>query len=296
MKKREASPTDTAADIRPFPVWIDPAPAENIETAAFRSGAALGHLALILAAQPLPLPLLRERLALAAAKVCAGLAGRREEAADLRDAVHLLRPGDHPGPAGLIFQQWLHAVGRPVSPGHLAKVIGIGQAGQVAQCLDVSGNTPVGRAAMALEAMLTESPRAETAALILADAVLAQSMGWTHIMPCLALALKPRDLRLRGDALCLACHHAVLAGARQTVPLAADLTRRAMRLRAVVPSLRAKGAGRAVEMFLSRDALAATELCAIMSDRAARRLCDRLVMLGAVQELTGRDSFRLYGV
>ena len=33
-----------------------------------------------------------------------------------------------------------------------------------------------------------------------------------------------------------------------------------------------------------------------MSDRAARRLCDRLVALGAVRELTGRDTFRLYGV
>jgi hypothetical protein len=33
-----------------------------------------------------------------------------------------------------------------------------------------------------------------------------------------------------------------------------------------------------------------------MSDRAARRLCDRLVDLGTLRELTGRDTFRLYGV
>tara|TARA_R100000687_G_scaffold77703_1_gene70407 strand:+ start:278 stop:397 length:120 start_codon:yes stop_codon:yes gene_type:complete len=33
-----------------------------------------------------------------------------------------------------------------------------------------------------------------------------------------------------------------------------------------------------------------------LSDRAARRLCDRLVDLGVVRELTGRDTFRLYGV
>jgi hypothetical protein len=67
-------------------------------------------------------------------------------------------------------------------------------------------------------------------------------------------------------------------------------------LREVAPKLRAKAADRAVDLFLSRDALAPAALAAIMSDRAARRLCDRLVDLGAVRELTGRDTFRLYGV
>ena len=74
-----------------------------------------------------------------------------------------------------------------------------------------------------------------------------------------------------------------------------DLARAAARLRAVAPKLRAKAAGRAVDLFLSRDALVPGAL-AFMSDRAARRLCDRLVALGAVRELTGRDTFRLYGV
>jgi hypothetical protein len=67
-------------------------------------------------------------------------------------------------------------------------------------------------------------------------------------------------------------------------------------LRELAPKLRAKAAARAVDLFLSRDALAPAALAAIMSDRAARRLCDRLVDLGAVRELTGRDTFRLYGV
>jgi hypothetical protein len=37
-------------------------------------------------------------------------------------------------------------------------------------------------------------------------------------------------------------------------------------------------------------------LASLNSDRAARRFCDRLVGLGAIRELTGRDTFRLYGV
>jgi hypothetical protein len=49
-------------------------------------------------------------------------------------------------------------------------------------------------------------------------------------------------------------------------------------------------------LFLSRDAVAPTALTSLRSDRAARRFCDRLVALGAVRELTGRDTFRLYGI
>ena len=214
----------------------------------------------------------------------------------MRDALHLTRPGDHPGPAGAIFGQWSRAVARPISVAALGKSMDGVSAERVALCLDAMGSTPVDRAAGVIEAVLADLPRAETVALILADAVLAKSLGKEHILPLISLGLKPRELRLRGDALRLACHLAVVTGAALAVPLAADLARRASRLRGVMPQLRAKAAVRAVDLFLSRDALAPTALAAFMSDRAARRLCDRLVDLGAVRELTGRDSFRLYGV
>lgn len=68
----------------------------------------------------------------------------------------------------------------------------------------------------------------------------------------------------------------------------------------MVPKLRAKTAGRAEKSLLSRDAIAPSALretatAAGMSVRAARRHCGRLIALGAVRELTGRDTLRLYG-
>ncbi len=82
----------------------------------------------------------------------------------------------------------------------------------------------------------------------------------------------------------------------EATQLAADLVRRASRLNVVVPKLRAKGAGAALELFLTRDAVAPVALTSLNSDRASRRFCDRLVELGVVRELTGRDTFRLYGL
>ncbi|MBC7157365.1 MAG: DUF1403 family protein, partial [Rhodobacteraceae bacterium] len=232
-------------------------------------------------------------------------AGRREGQGALRDALHLTKAGDDPGPAGRILRQWSRAVARPISAAGLARALeGIAPERiapeRIAFCLDTAGAGPVDRAARAIEAVLAGNPRAATAALILGDAVLSKATGRDHVLPLLSLALKPRDMARSGDALRLACHRAVAGGARQAVPLAAELARAAARLRAAAPKLRAKGAGRAADLFLSRDALApaalAREIHGSMSDRAARRLCDRLVGLGALRELTGRDSFRLYGL
>jgi hypothetical protein len=271
-------------------------PAESLEDAAFRSGATLAHLHLVAGDATVPQSLWRARLALSAAEVCVRIVGRREGVAELRDALHLLRLGDHPGPAGDILRQWSRAVGRPISAVQLGKALGEHSADRISVCLEAEGGNPVDRAATVLEAVLADGPRCETAALILTDAVLAKALGWDHLVPLLSLALKPRDLRLRGQDLRLACHRAVVTASGQVVTLAADLARRATRLRTVVPQLRAKGAVRAVDLFLSQDALTPAALTGIMSDRSARRFCDRLVELEAVRELTGRDIFRLYGV
>ena len=277
-----------------MPAWVTSARPEAFEDVAFLSGAALNHLHLVLGREEVPKALLRDRLALRAAEACAGFSGRPERAPELRDAIHLLRPGDLPGPAGETYLSWRRAAERPVSVKALGRALPAFEPGQIATWLDAGEGAPVKRAALVLDAVLTEAPRAEVPALILADAALAQALGWDHVVPLLAAGLKRTDLRKRGDDLRLACHRAVTASAVEAARLAVDLARRASLLKGVAPKLRAKGAGAAVKIFLTQDAVAPSALP--LPDRAARRLCDRLVDLGAVRELTGRDTFRLYGV
>lgn len=277
-----------------MPPWVTSARAETLEDVAFLSGAVLSHLHLVLNRSDVPHALLRERLALRAAEACVAISGRPERVRELRDAVHLLRPGDLPGPAGETYLAWRRAVARGVSVKALGRALPTCALDQIAVWLDAGHAAPVSCAAMVLEAVLMVAPRAEVPALVLADAAIAQALGWGHLVPLLAAGLKRADLRKRGDDLRFVCHRAVVASAVEALCLAADLARRSAHLEAVTPKLRAKGAEAAVEMFLTQDAVAPAALP--LPDRAARRLCDRLVDLGAVRELTGRDTFRLYGV
>jgi hypothetical protein len=119
-------------------------------------------------------------------------------------------------------------------------------------------------------------------------------LGWGHVVPLLAMGMAARDLR--GTDPQAACHTALGRAVGPALAQAADLTRRAQMLRATAPRVRAKAAAPALALFLTRDATAPAHLGALMSDRAARRLCDRLVALGGLRELTGRDMFRLYGL
>ncbi|WP_415918947.1 DUF1403 family protein [Tateyamaria sp. SN6-1] len=297
-----------------MPSWVTSGRAETPEDVAFLSGAALNHLHLVLSREDVPHTLLRARLALRAAEVCVAHSGRPERAAALRDAVAFLQPGDSPGPAGEVYQSWRRAIERPVSVDALHRALPDLEPEQIATWLDgcdprgaahamgathamgAGQGAPISWAAGVLQAIIADRPRDLTAALILADAALAQSLGWSHVVPLLALKMKRPDLGKTGEDLRLACYRAVLAAAAEATREAADLARRMAKVRALAPKLRAKGADGAVALFLNRDAVAPNALTSLRSDRAARRFCDRLVELGAVRELTGRDTFRLYGL
>ncbi len=276
------------------PPWAQGASGQGPESAAFFSGAALSSLHQRIQCSLDPWALLRDRLALRAAETCLTHSGRPERAAELRDEIHLLRPGDLPGPGGATYQVWRQAVARPVTCGTLSKALPKETPEQVAQWLEAGQGTPVARAAAVLRSVLEARPHAEATALILADAALAQALGWRYMVPLLGIGLKSRDLKKTEEDLRLACHRAIPGAAAEVIGMANDLARRSARLLAVQPKLRAKNAEEAVHVFLSQDAVMPAALP--LPGRAARRLCDRLVDLGVVRELTGRDTFRLYGV
>lgn len=279
-----------------LPGWVTSGRAQTPETVAFMSGAVLSHLHLVLGQGAVPQVLLRARLALRAAEACVANTGRPERTAELRDAVHFLQSGDNPGPAGEMYQSWRCAVARPISVMSLHRALPHLGPEHIAAWLDAGQGAPVARAATVLEAVLEDRPRDQTTALILADATLAQALGWSHVLPQLALGLKRGDLRKTGEELRFACHLAIGTAVAEATREATDLTRRTTRLKEVAPKLRAMGAEESVDLLLNQDAVAPTALTSLRSDRAARRFCDRLVELGVVRELTGRDTFRLYGL
>ncbi|WP_245501658.1 DUF1403 family protein [Mesorhizobium sp. M2A.F.Ca.ET.067.02.1.1] len=78
--------------------------------------------------------------------------------------------------------------------------------------------------------------------------------------------------------------------------LAAELARRGKKLLAVTPRLRAKGAGDVIFLLLNKDAVSGSLTSKNLSRFAARRLYDRLQQFDAVRELSGRPTFRLFGL
>ena len=153
----------------------------------------------------------------------------------------------------------------------------------------------------------TTGDRAERIACLLSDIVLARALNWKTALPVSARRLTKaalRDLAAEGQDAELAVQVRILESIEETIRLARDLAQRAEALHSVAPKLRAKGSEAAVNLFLTEDAVAPASMLSPrirgtsipMTDRAARRFCDRLVELDVARELTGRPTFRLYGI
>ncbi len=297
--------------------------------AAFAAGAGLALFDAVLLTQPQIAGVLRNRLALRAGAACAAMLRLREDARSLRDAQHFTKPGADPGPAGRLHRLWrLFAAGPARIDGQVFRtavgLLGLdaraslqnGDLDSLAAALDGSAkekSNPITAAALAASTALRGLPNhvppleADILALWVADVVLASRLGWEQPVPLLAAAIAHPSLRtIPGERRprsedhdwLWSCAKAYALAAQDAYAVASDLTRRSENLWLTAAKLRTKAAGRAVELLLAEDAVtpAIAAKAAGVSDRASRRLFDRLTELGAVRELSGRPNFRLYGL
>ncbi|WP_080705475.1 DUF1403 family protein [Rhizobium rhizogenes] len=300
-----------------LPTWALPRGHETNEAdAAFAAGIALKSLDDLIRADPPWLGCWRDRLALKSAAGAARMHGRSENETALRDAVLLTAPGDDSGPGGKLFLATRSLTRRSGTPGspfvkELADLMDLRWDDGLASILDtVDSAIQSGRAApFAVADLITGifavRPDAEVLALGLADVVLSQKLKWPRPVPLLLSERYGAAFRTIGGrgrvrpgdpayprAVCLALVEGVEAALRS----AADIDRRASRLLTVAPKLRTKGAGSVIRKLLNEDAVPASAPGCNLSRWAATRLFERLESFEAVREVSGRSSFRIFGL
>jgi Protein of unknown function (DUF1403) len=324
QRSARASRTSAKApERRPFPPpaavpsWARASGRTGEGDPLFFAGAGLALLDAFLRRDPPSAGALRSRLALHSAAASAKILRLNTHEGALRDLRFAV--GDA-GPAARLIQLWRDLVARPPSldPGRLATAaarldLPVANADALAESLrDQSrAGDPVSAAAKAAAqgfAAFPDAPAAEAEILALwaFDMVLAIRLRWPRPLPLTATRVLDPGLRSGGGGRLKpgeptwvkAAAGAIALAAVSAVDVAADLSRRADTLIAVAPKLRAKPASKIVDLLLTEDCVAPAEAArqAPMTDRAARRLFDRLVALGAVRELSGRPAFRLYGL
>jgi hypothetical protein len=315
---RASQPPAVPPALPRLPVWAQPdGPVSNDVDAAFYAGAALGSLDGLVRLEPVWVGSWRQRLALKCAVAAVRLAGRSEEEAALRDAWYLRPAGGDPGPAGSILGAWRYLASRPpaIDAGGLEQVcewLGLrpdDSYDRLAETIEelAASDKPAPLAAAAIAShVVAGRADAELLAWWLADLVLARKLRWSRPVPLLAAQLfspafrsgdgRGRRIRPGEAAFERAVYVAFACGAGDGLRLALDIARRADRLAAATPKLRAKGAGEAIRRLLDDDAVPSSLTTRNLSRFAARRLFERLQTFEAVRELSGRTSFRLYGL
>lgn len=318
MTYQPATISDDLNTLPKLPGWVTSQRAETLETVAFRSGAALMVLDQLVSdpSKGVPLKLLANRLALTAATATSKLEGRLAREADIRDAYHLSPPGEARGPDGDLLGFWrdaarLRLTGRDWHD-DMQGLVGSAFVDDVLRWVEAGTDRarihgPLAGCVLVIRAVLEADDRAERIACLLSDIVLARAVNWPMALPVSGRRLTKamlRGLSEEGSAADLKVQASLLISIEETIRLARDLAGHGAALKAIAPKLRAKGSAAAVALFLSEDAIGPSTMLSpmikgttiAMTDRAGRRFCDRLVELGVVHELTGRATFRLYGI
>lgn len=318
MISRADLPLAHPSPVPKVPVWARPRGLVLHDAdAAYLAGAALNSLDNLVRQDPPWAGAWRQRLALKSATAAVNLTGRREDESALRDTHYLRGAGDDPGPSGHLLMAWRRLASRstgcdaesvrPVAEQHFGLQWDEGLAEVVANAEDmvVSSRPAPVLAAEIAAAVYRARPDAELLGFWLADMLLAQKFRWPIPAPLLmGQASSPvfksgenrKRIRPGGEGWGRAVFLAYATAAAEACDLAAELTQRAAKLMTVAPKLRAKGSDDVVKLLLTDDAVPGSWSSAKLSARGARRLFDRLGELDAVRELTGRPTFRLYGL
>jgi hypothetical protein len=288
--------------VQPLPRWVgkssgDPKASGHavaqgqaglVADVSFAAGAALFALDEIMRAGPPWLGAWQMRLTLKAAISAARLLRLGSDAESLRDALHLTRPGDDPGPAGRLHRVLRQWAARPLRKAAETEELVALEAGQGAGA-------------------------DELAALLAADRGLAEKLGWAKPLPLHLVAIHHPDLKQAADSMRLrACgpdwdqvRHAVLLQAATSAHTEAVLlARKAQALTRAAATLRTRDDGKGVALILCDDSVAPWRMVGatrsgekgMNSDRAARRLCESLHAKGVLRLITDRPTFRLYGL
>lgn len=317
MKSTSALLDADASVVPRVPVWARPRGLVLHDVdAAYCAGSALNCLDNLVRGEPIWAGVWRRRLALKCSAGATQLLGRSEGEGELRDALLFRSAGADPGPAGRVLLAWQRLAGR-------STVLDAATVRAAADLLELKWDDALAEVVVNFEEMATSSrpapmlaselaaglyrarPDAELLAFWVADAALALKLRWPMPVPMLMgqagspllkIGEPRRRIRPGGDGWGRAVLLAYAQAATEACDLAADLAGRAARLLEVAPKLRAKGSSEVVKLLLDDDSLPASWSSRKLSARGARRLFERLQAFGAVRELSGRATFRLYGL
>ena len=286
----------------------------------FAAGASLALLDAFLRADPRCAAALRSRLALQSAAASAKIVRVNADEGALRDL--RFAAGDALGPAANLSSLWRDLAGRPTSldPGRIRDAAAAldlpapnanalveslrelrqgrgrsglgGREGRRLRVLHLPGR-PGGRSRNPRPLAVRPRPRHPAALAAARAADRRENSGPRSEVRSGRAARGPDEpawSKAAAGAIALAAASALaLAATFPAAPTPSSPSR---------PNCAPSAASKVVDLLLAEDCVSPAEAArqAPMTDRAARRLFDRLVTLGAVRELTGRPAFRLYGL